>query len=299
MYVKHQFRIKEVHTGTWWNIITIMLISAIVVYLFHYENMTFLAIPLGVPMTLGTAISLILAFRTNASYGRWWEARKIWGAIVNDSRTLVRQAMMNYGSGEGSEAAVKKLAHRQIAFNYALSRSLRGQEVISEIKEYLDEETIEFIQKHDNIPNALLLLHEKQLKEAHENGIFDTYQYTHLSEVVLGLTNSMGKCERIKHTFFPTQYTFYIHLNILAFVTFLPFGLMAEIDFFAVLVTGMVAFLFLTIEHMAIDLQRPFENEPNDTPMTALSRTIEINILDMIGQKHKFKKMLPVDGILR
>ncbi|MGB0862956.1 MAG: bestrophin family protein [Saprospiraceae bacterium] len=298
MYVKHRFHIKEVHTGTWWNIISIMLISAIVVYLFHYERMTFLAIPLGVPMTLGTAISLILAFRTNASYGRWWEARKIWGAIVNDSRTLVRLVMMNYGTSEEDKALIKKLAYRQIAFNYALSRSLRKQEVISEIKKYLDEESLQFIQKHDNIPNALLLLHEKQLKEAHENGTFDTYEYTHLSEVILNLTNSMGKCERIKNTFFPTQYTFYIHLNILAFVIFLPFGLMAEIDFFAVLVAGMVAFLFLTIEQMAIDLQRPFANQPNDTSMTALSRTIEINILDMIEEEHELEKILPVDGVL-
>jgi putative membrane protein len=108
----------------------------------------------------------------------------------------------------------------------------------------------------------------------------------------------MGKCERIKNTIFPTQYSFYIHMTIMTFVITLPLGIMKEIGFFAVLISGIVAFLFLTIEHMAIDLQNPFENAPNDTPMNALSRTIEVNILEMLEEENVPEKLKPIEGVL-
>jgi putative membrane protein len=131
-----------------------------------------------------------------------------------------------------------------------------------------------------------------------ENGTIDTIQYAHMSQTVQKLCDSMGKAERIKNTVFPTQYGFYIHSTIMVFVTSLPFGLMANIDWLAILITAVVTFLFLTIEHMSIDLQRPFDNQPNDTPMTALSRTIEINILQMIGSNDIPEPLEPIDGYL-
>lgn len=298
MYVKHRFKITEVHTNTWINVIVVMVISAIVVHMYWDLKFKFLAIPLGIPGLIGTTISLILAFRTNASYARWWEARKVWGAIVNDSRSLVRQTIANFGNSETAQSEIQQLANRQIAWNYALSNSLRGQEVMPKIEKYLDQTAIEAIQNHDNIPNALLLLHERQLKKQHDNGVLDTFQYLQLSSLIQNLTDSMGKCERIKNTIFPTQYSFYIHFTIMTFVISLPFGIMSEIGFFAVLISGIVAFLFLTIEHMAIDLQRPFENEPNDTPMNALSRTIEVNILEMLEAEDIPEKLKPVEGVL-
>ncbi len=295
MYVKHRFKLSEVHSSSWINVIVVMTVSAITVELYTtHENWSFLAIPLGIPSIIGTTISLILAFRTNASYGRWWEARQIWGAIVNDSRSLVRQTLANLSDTH----EIERLAQRQIAWNYALSRSLRQQEVMPAIEKYLSAEEIDFVKKQSNIPNALLLLHERQLKKQHELGNLDTYQYIQISSLVQNLTDSMGKCERIKNTYFPTQYSFYIHFTIMTFVISLPFGIMKEMGFFTVFIAGIVAFLFLTIEHMAIDLQRPFENAPNDTPMTALSRTIEINILQMLGAAEIPKPIEAKNGVI-
>jgi len=298
MYIKHRFKITEVHSSTWINVVIIMIISAVIVHLYWDMNMKFLAIPLGVPSIIGTTISLILAFRTNASYDRWWEARKIWGAIVNDSRSLVRQVSANFGRSEMAQEAIHQLANRQIAWNYALSLSLRKQKVMPSIEKYLTPEEANFVKKHDNIPNALLLLHERQLKIKHDEGVLDSYQYIQISKLIQSLTDSMGKCERIKNTFFPTQYSFYIHFTIMIFVISLPFGIMKELGFLTVLIAGIVSFMFLTIEHMAIDLQKPFENAPNDTPMTALSRTIEINILEMLEQTEIPEKIEAVDGII-
>jgi putative membrane protein len=298
MYVKHRFKITEVHTSTWVNVFIVMAISAIVVHLYWDLDFKFLAIPLGIPGLIGTTISLILAFRTNASYARWWEARKVWGAIVNDSRSLVRQTIANFGNSETAKTEIKQLAHRQIAWNYALANSLRKKEVMPKIEKYLNRNEINTIKAHDNIPNALLLLHERQLKKQHDNGVLDTFQYLQLSSLAQNLTDSMGKCERIKNTIFPTQYSFYIHMTIMTFVITLPLGIMKEIGFFAVLISGIVAFLFLTIEHMAIDLQNPFENAPNDTPMNALSRTIEVNILEMLEEENVPEKLKPIEGVL-
>lgn len=293
MYVKHRYSIKEVHLNTWLNIIIVLIISTLIVYLYEIENWVFLKVPVAIPTILGTTISLILAFRTNASYDRWWEARKVWGAIVNDSRSLVRQALVNFDKAE-----LEKLANRQIGWNYTLSNSLRETDNQGILEKYLSTDEVNFVQNNSNKPNAILLLHEKQLKQMLENGTIDTIQYAHMSRTVQQLCDAMGKCERIKNTIFPTQYGFYIHSTIMVFVFSLPFGLMADLDWIAILVTGIVTFLFLTIEHMSIDLQRPFENAPNDTPMTALSRTIEINILQMIGAKDIPQPLKPKDGYL-
>ena len=293
MYIKHQYSIKEVHLKTWINVIIVIVISSLIVYLYEIEHWTFLKIPVAVPTILGTTISLILAFRTNASYDRWWEARKIWGAIVNDSRSLVRQALVNFDKAE-----LEKLANRQIGWNYTLSNSLRSTENQGILEKYLKSDELSFVKNHSNKTNAILLLHEKQLKKMLENGTIDSIQYAHMSKTVQQLCDSMGKCERIKNTIFPTQYGFYIHSTIMVFVISLPFGLMADLDWLAILITGIVTFLFLTIEHMSIDLQRPFDNSPNDTPMTALSRTIEINLLQMIGSSEIPKPIEPTDGYL-
>lgn len=298
MYVKHRFKLKEIHGNTWWNIIIVMIVSAIVVHLYWDMKWKFLAIPIGVPTILGTAISLILAFRTNASYDRWWEARKIWGAIVNDSRTLMRQVIANFNVGENGKNEIRKLGRRQIAWTYALARGLRNQEILPDIKSFLTDKELSQVKNHANIPNAILLLHEQQLKSMHDKSVLDSFQYTYLSDNIHRLTDSMGKCERIKSTVFPTQYSFYIHFTIMTFVMILPFGIMEKLGFFAVPIAGLVAFLFLTIEHFAIDLQRPFDNEPNDTAMNAICRTIEINILQMLEEENIPQPIEPENGVI-
>jgi putative membrane protein len=132
MYIKHKYSIKEVHLKTWINLLIVIIISTLTVYLYEVEKWDFLVIPVAIPTILGTTISLILAFRTNASYDRWWEARKIWGAIVNDSRSLVRQALVNFDKKE-----LEQLANRQIGWNYILSNNLRAVKSQGILEKYL------------------------------------------------------------------------------------------------------------------------------------------------------------------
>ncbi len=178
-----------------------------------------ISLPLNIPALLGTAVSLLLAFRTSQSYERWWEARTVWGAIVNDSRSLVRLVIQFMPAGE--DKTIKDFAERQIIWTYALGESLRKQPFSEKVQEYLKKNTISAL----NIPNALLDAHSKQLKEvAVSKGLTD-FQQMQLNDMITRLCDSMGKCERLKNTVFPRSYSVLVHILIYVFAAILPFGL--------------------------------------------------------------------------
>lgn len=296
MYVKHPYHLKEIHASTWTRLVMVTLFSAGVEVAYEYLHWKILAIPIAVPAILGTAISLILGFRTNAAYDRWWEARKVWGAIVNDSRSLVRQLQVLLGPEQRRE--LERLALRQMAWCYTLAGRLRGTVYEDQVANLLTEDEQQQLQAHSNQPNALLLFHEHQLEQLQRKGKISDFQFVHLSETLGRLCDAMGKCERIKNTVFPTHYSIYIRFTILVFVFMLPFGLVETLGWTTVVITGLVTLLFLTIEHLAVELQTPFANDPNDTPMSALSRTIEINLRQMVDLDPIPEPMKPKDGYL-
>jgi putative membrane protein len=250
---------------------------------FHVIN---ISLPLSVPMVLGTVLSLLLAFKSNQAYDRWWEARIVWGAIVNDSRSLIRQLLCfteaPYASGE-ARAWVERFTNRQIAWCYCLGMSLRGELDVEKIRRYLDPEEVSFLSRHDNWPNALLELHARDLRYALQEGWVNSYQQVELDATLTRLTDSMGKCERIKNTVFPVTYTLYTHFSLFFFVLLLPFALLEIFGVLEVLMVVAISSSFFLIEKMAIHLQDPFESKPTDTPMTAIARTIEVNLQQMLG----------------
>jgi len=243
-------------------------------------------------------IGLLLAFRTNSCYGRWWEARILWGAIVNDSRTWTRQLLEFTASTDSDRSTtLTRLCHRQIAWCYSLSRTLRGQDATQDIGELLTEEEIsELREKH--IPNLLLLRQGQELRVLRQQGHLETFEFIELEKTLLRLTNAMGGCERIRNTTFPRSYTRIINLLIYLFVICLPFGLV-ELPWFGLVSTSIsFAFAFLMVDRVSIFLQDPFSNRPSDTPTQSLSRTIDINIREMLGETNLPEKRKPVDGIL-
>ncbi|WP_306353654.1 bestrophin family protein [Flavobacterium sp. '19STA2R22 D10 B1'] len=238
-----------------------------------------ISLPLSVPALVGTLVSLLLAFRTSQSYERWWEARTVWGAIVNDSRTLIRQVIQFLP--EGDEKAIKEFAQRQIIWNYALGEALRRLPHSPKVQTYLDTHQIHAT----NIPNALLDAHSLQLKKIAATGVISDFKQIQLNETIARLCDSMGKCERLKNTIFPRSYSMLVHTLIYVFAAILPFGLDDSQLVVEILLTISIPLLFITIEQTAIIMQDPFENTPVDTPVTSLAQTIEINILQMIGEQ--------------
>lgn len=267
-------------------LILVSLYAVVVTILYKVFHFTHLAIPLSIPMIMGTVISLLLAFRSNQAYDRWWEARTIWGAIVNDSRTLARQVNWFIHAQEQDEQAHffrSRFIRRQIAWCYSLSRSLRGQDSAYGIERFISRGDILHTKNFNNTPMAILDLQGQDLQKAYHNGLINSYQQVEIDRTLSRLCDAMGKCERIKNTIFPATYSLYIHFSLLFFFLMLPFAVVEFFGFMSIPVVIAIAAVFFLIEKMAIHLQDPFENKPTDTPMTAICFTIERDLKQIIS----------------
>ncbi|WP_291129744.1 bestrophin family protein [Flavobacterium sp. UBA7682] len=254
--------------------ITAILIYAIVVGIAdQYGFLSKIEIPIAVSAIIGTALSLLLAFRTAQAYERWWEARIIWGAIVNDSRTLIRQVKQFVPKKDAD--VVKEFAYRQIVWCYALGETLRKLSYSKKVYDYVKEHKI----PKNNVPNSIMNQHGAALSKL-DIGDFKQVQ---IDSTLSRLCDAMGKCERIKNTVFPKSYSLLVHFLIYVFATLLPFGLKDEYVLVEIFLTALIPIIFIAIERTAIILQDPFENVTTDIPMTTLATTIEINIKELIG----------------
>lgn len=273
-------------------------IYATIISVLDENKIADVSIPIAVPTIVGTAISLLLAFRTNQAYDRWWEARSIWGAIVNDSRTLVRQVLLFSDEISFAEpkiqTLIKQLAYRQIAFCYALGQSLREEDPLAVTQRFLSKEEQEFVSDHANVPNALLMLHNQTLKLLFDTKKINSFQQIQLDTTVSRLCDSMGQCERIKKTIFPTMYSLIVHLFLYLFTLLLPFGLANYFSILEIPIVIVITALFFLIEKSSMYLQNPFDNKPTDTPVTEIAFTIETNLKEMLGEVNSPAKVQSV-----
>ena len=245
-----------------------------------------LFIPVAIPAILGTTISLILGFRLNQSYDRWWEARKIWGAIVNDSRTLLRQNLA-FMKNAPNPAEVRHLQEEikvlQQAWCYALARTLRNQPQ-EEIHRLLPPDTLARISSFDNIPNQLLKLHSELLMKARHESWINDFQFMLIDQTHTRLCDAMGKAERIKNTVFPMTYSLVVEFLLYLFVVLLPFGLIEYLGYMEAPLILLFCIPFFMLEKSAIHLQDPFSGYPTDVPVLTISATIENNLNKMMDE---------------
>lgn len=249
--------------------------------------------PLSIPAFLGTAISVLLSFKMNQSYGRWWEARQIWGAIVNDSRSFVIQLQSLLGNDETE--SIKKLAYRQIAWCYSLGQSLRGQDPLAGTGSLLSESDKTKVARHNNKPLAIAQLNAKDIKDFRTKDQLDIFSHLRLDDTLTRLVASMGKAERINGTVFPSTYRKYLHFIIYIFVITLSISLKDVNVFFEIPLLLVIAMGFFLIEKSAYHLQDPFRNRPSDIPVTAIARTIDINIRQLLGEVNVPEPVRPTD----
>ena len=290
MLLKKRIPFKFLISQVKFELIFVTLYSVILGVAHRYFGLE-TTIPMAVPSILGGAISLVIAFRLKQSYDRWWEARKIWGAIVNDSRTLIRNVITFTHLKQETLKDSKEdniFVERQVAWCYSLSQGLRGINPLKGIREILktDPDDYEYIKHHYNVPNALLMLHNYDFKKLHDEKKINDFQQVQLSEVTSRLCDHMGKCERIKNTVFPKTYSVFVEYLLYLFIILLPFGVMDFSAWFQIPLTICVSMAFFLLERTAIQMQDPFENKPTDTPMTTLSQTIELNL------HHEFRELI-------
>ena len=262
-----------------WQILFVITFALAVGFLHLRPEFKGIDIPLNILTLLGTIVTILLAFRTSQSYERWWEARTIWGAIVNDSRTLTRTVLQFLPENESVEK--KKFAERQIIFVNALGETLRKVPLSPKVEAYVKFHNI----NAEKLPNALLDEHSHQIGQLKTEAKISDFQQLQLNDIVSRLCDSMGKCERIKNTVFPRSYSLILHILIYAFTAILPFSLNHNQFVTEIAISIIIPLLFIAVEKTAIIMQDPFENSPVDTPMTSIAQTIEINILQMMGEK--------------
>lgn len=249
----------------------------------HYVGLEFLSVPLAIPALLGTCISLLLAFRTNQAYERWWEARIVWGGIVNDSRTLIRQLLTFLPKESAPSGIVRTVAQRQIGWCYLLGETLRGQSVEESVRTYLPTDEQATVLGVAHRPLAVLQAHADQLRNLYQTGQLTDIQLAQVDATLTRLTDAMGRCERIKNTVFPKTYTFYLQGFIILFTAMLPFGFVENLFFVEVPLVTLIGSAFFLIEKSAIQLQDPFENQPTDTPMMAIANGIARSLAQLTG----------------
>ncbi|WP_439557731.1 bestrophin family protein [Dyadobacter sp.] len=285
MLLKKNIPIRYIFGKIKYEILFVTIYGVAIEIVYQNFHITNISIPMTVPTVLGTIISLLLAFRSNQAYDRWWEARIIWGAIVNDSRTLARQIIHLMEEPYGTESIdgfKHRMIKRQIAWCYALGKGLRKDDPMPLIRKFVTDEEYEFVKDYDNKHVGLLQLHARDLKNALKQGWVNPYQQIEIDGTLTKLCDSMGKCERIKNTVFPSTYSLYIHLALHFFILLLPFGLVQLFGFLMVPVLIVITACFFLIEKMAIHLQDPFENKPTDTPVLTISRNIERDLRQMM-----------------
>jgi ion channel-forming bestrophin family protein len=275
----------------------LLVFDITIAFLYSLAGQTYLALP-SLPLgMMAAALSIFLAFRTNSAYDRWWEARKLWGSLVNDSRTFARQAL-TLVDRDATQTAPTDLVEWQIAYVHALRCHLRGQNPFPEITGRLEPSLVAWLRTHRNVPLALLLHAGRQLRALFDAGRIDTFRFVQLDATLTRLCDIQGACERIKNTPLPRQYEFFPRLLVSAYCLLLPFGLVEGMGLMTPLASTLVSFIFVSLESIGRDIEAPFENTVHDTPMSALSRTIEINLREAMGDARVPRDVGPVDGFV-
>jgi putative membrane protein len=285
-----------------------LLISVLVWISYWYAGFRY-ALPFSVAAILGSALAIFIAFRNNSAYARWWEARTLWGNIVNASRVLGRLIITftdshrhQAGYEEGrSEAFKKEMIYLSIAWAHALRIQLREEGDWQQLKHLMSEVEFGELQRAHQKPNQLHLLFGRKLYEAMANGTLGGFDSFQVEGQLLALANAQGACERIKFTPLLRQYHYFTRIFLFAFIAILPFALIGDfgragMDVMMVPVSLLIAFVFAIIGKVGEVNEDPFENRITDVPLTAICNTIERDLREMLGESELSTKVVPTGG---
>lgn len=336
MYTKNVYKIKDMVKWTRFETYFFILLITLLVGLYYFFNLEWLKIPWTPLALIGTAVAFVIGFQNNAAYGRIWEARKIWGGIVNTSRTfgMFAQVMVTNekaaktASKETLDKEVKILTYRHIAWMTALRHSMRVSKswetvmteranrkwakminppesqsnVEDDLKPYLSDEDIRYVMSKNNKQTALLYLQSHHLKELKAQGIVWEFSFLELENLIKDLFTLQGQSERIKNFPYPRQFATLNHYFMWVFILLLPLAIIpqfaeigAEIEkthsIIGPLFTWLsipfyvaVAWVFHTMEKIGRTGENPFEGSANDVPISTISRGIEIDLRQNLGE---------------
>ncbi|MBX2917572.1 MAG: multidrug transporter [Cyclobacteriaceae bacterium] len=313
----------------------VMLLMATIPTTLYAFGFTFIALPWQPIAIMGTVVAFIVGFKNNASYNRIWEARQIYGAIINNSRSFaytVRDALpLSYAE------TTKRIFYRHFAWLTALRFQLREPrvwenmqewrnkefqeshyripervaKVEDELKNFLDADELIYILTKKNRATQLTAKQSEELAKLRQSGVINDFQWTQLQQALMRLTDEQGKAERIKNFPYPRNFASIATYLLLIFVIFFPFGLLHEFDklgngtlvegytiWFNIPFSAVVTWALHTLDTVGESSVNPFEGSANDVPITQISRTIEIDMRDMLDEVSLPDPILPQNNIV-
>ena len=334
MHVGKSYKISEFLFWTRRNIFWALVLGVIVTAVYQLLDLKWMAIPFTIIGVLGTATAFIIAFRNQETYNRTWEARQIWGATMGASRSWV---MMCRDFIDDSDKS-RELIYRHLAWITALRYQLRAprtweninKEYAKEYKRYysiperetaLEQEFIKYISKAEltsiltvnNKATQLLSLQSNALKKFCDDGSLEDFRFLAMHNALRDFSEHQGKSERIKNFPYPRQYATMNGLFVKLFCLLLPFGLLEEFDKLNDNATGflqgnmvwlvipfsvLISWVFTSLEQVGQSTENPFEGGANDVPISQMSRNVEIDIREMLGEANLPPAMQPQNDIV-
>jgi putative membrane protein len=274
---------------------------------------------------IGIAVAFYLGFKNNSSYDRTWEARKIWGGIVNTSRSFGAQ-VVSFLQGDNAEIIKKELIYRHIAWLTALRFQLRlprewehtderlkkyywpsTEEMTSvldtELRKYISQAEVNQYTERSNIATQILAKQSERLQQLRDKDYFEDFRHMELVHLISALYDGQGASERIKNFPFPRQYSSTALWLTVVFCAILPFGIIdvfhdysGPMFWICPFIVGLITWIFFLMEKIGDYSENPFEGTYNDVPITTISRGIEIDMREMINDTNIPKAIAPENG---
>lgn len=262
-----------------WELVAITAYSLIVSVFFEFasnkETWSFQKV--GVQGILSFIISMLLVFRINSAYDRWWEGRKAWGVLVNKTRNFSLKIILYFSNND----EVRLFFSRMIG-NYAeaCKQHLRLYYDLDKLDLTVDEKI--YLSSKHHIPNAIAKLMFNKIKNAHRLGEISSEDLIVITKDLDVFTDVIGICERIKQTPIPFSYNLYLKKVILIFCIALPFGLVSIFGYFTCFLTTFTFYVFVSLEIIAEEIEDPFGIDDNDLPLDELVNTISMNSKEIL-----------------
>lgn len=282
MLLKQNLTLYRIVKLTWKVDLIMISLCAIAYYVDIYLTPQ-VHIPAMVTTLMGTAMAFFIAFNNNQAYSRWWEARIIWGGIVNDSRSWTRHLLSYTAENENKTVLVRRMVLRHIGFLYALKTSLRRVHD-DEYKKFLSEEEAKKVKSFVNIPSAILDLQADDIQRLSDQQLIDGFRFMQINSLLQNFCDHMGKSERINNTVFPTNYIYFTRLFIWLLVICVTVTASENVGPWAIILGWVLGFVFHTTHINGMAIMNPFEIAPECVPLNSITRNIEINLLQMLGE---------------
>lgn len=277
-------------------LLLVAILSALVVWGHHtYPGIvpSFSGAPVAI---MGVTISLFLGFRNNACYDRWWEGRKLWGQMLISARSLSRQTLVLEMRGQGD--ARRRILSLVIAFGFAMVRHLRPQAASDGGLARLTLADVEDLSNSRNPPDLLLRKVAQEVAQLRQHAVITDVEMVMLDHNLAELALVQGACERIRNTPVPFAYSLLLHRTAHIFCFILPFGFDDVLGWFMPLASAIMAYTLFGLDALGDELEEPFGSLPNSLPIDAIARTVEINLLEALGERDLPPRPEPIDYVL-